>query len=137
MKVVLIFGSRPTRDYPELDAWMRSKTLKLVRRLTKRYGPLGWVLVAGGARGVDLWAEGEARLLGVHVARVDALWDDYGRSAGRKRNAALLALRPHKAYAIWDGASPGTESTIDLCLAGSVRLKVAENMEPFRLLRSA
>lgn len=50
------------------------------------------VVVEGGARGADRIAREEALRRGLHVATVDALWDLYGKSAGYKRNAAMVRM---------------------------------------------
>lgn len=56
-------------------------------------------VVSGGARGVDLWGENLAGLLGLTVKRFPADWERHGRSAGPIRNKqmadyadALIAL---------------------------------------------
>jgi len=50
------------------------------------------VLVSGGARGADRFAEvyAEAMDWGVEVHRAD--WDQFGRAAGVRRNAEMVAL---------------------------------------------
>ena len=68
------------------------------------------IVIHGGATGADAHADAEARALGVHVARVDALWGAYGRSAGPRRNRAMLALKPDKVIAFPGGI--GTENCI-------------------------
>lgn len=72
----------------------------------------GGVVVTGGARGADQIAEQEARAVGLHVARVDAMWNLYGRSAGPRRNAAMLLLRPDVVYAYHLGGN-GTADIIN------------------------
>lgn len=52
------------------------------------------MVITGGAPGADylaqLWAEGA----GVHCAIVKAQWEKYGKSAGVRRNLAMLWLKP-------------------------------------------
>lgn len=69
------------------------------------------VLICGGAPGLDQLAEKVARGLGIHVARVDALWKIYGHSAGLKRNEAMRLLRPDRLLAF-----PGGTGTADMTL---------------------
>lgn len=96
---VVICGSRDWTDV----ATIRNRIATL---------PGNAVVITGGARGADQIAEIEARVLGRHVAVVKALWASYGKSAGHKRNVAMLALEPDYVIAFWDGRSPGTKGTI-------------------------
>jgi hypothetical protein len=63
-------------------------------------------LMHGGAAGADLMAGRWARNHGIHVARVDALWDYFGHSAGPRRNEAMALFRPH-----YGAAFPGGRGT--------------------------
>lgn len=73
--------------------------------------PPGSIVVEGGARGADRIAREEARSLGIHVATVPALWRSFGRSAGHRRNEAMLRLGPDVVHAYPLGG-PGTAHTI-------------------------
>jgi hypothetical protein len=70
------------------------------------------IVVEGGAAGADRIAREEATRLGLHVATVPALWDWHGRSAGYRRNAAMVRLAT-EVYAYTLG-TPGTAHTIAL-----------------------
>lgn len=79
-----------------------------------------WVtVISGGARGVDTFARNAA------LARYDldfecypADWKRYGKSAGYRRNADIVAAAD-RIVAFWDGNSRGTAHTIGLAkLAG-------------------
>lgn len=76
------------------------------------------VLIHGGCRGADLQAAAWAKSRGIHRARVDALWDYYGKSAGFRRNEAMLLLQPE--YCVAFPGGKGTQSMIDLCLRASL-----------------
>lgn len=76
MRVVLVTGSRGWTDARTIRDALAAEEPDLV--------------VAGGARGADSIAEREARGLGVHVARVEALWPKLG--AGHARNHAMVCL---------------------------------------------
>ena len=103
--VILVCGSR---DYP---------LPKLIGEVVGEFNP-ETIVVEGGARGVDLWARHAAQARGLHVAEVKALWER-GRSAGHKRNAAMLRLGVTMVVAFWDGKSPGTKGMIErACAAG-------------------
>ncbi len=67
----------------------------------------GSIVIVGGQRGADTLAEQRARARGLHVARVDWRPDLYGRSAGPRRNAAMMLLRPHRAVGYPTGG-PGS-----------------------------
>jgi hypothetical protein len=100
---LLIAGSR---DYPDLQE---------VRDLVKGL-PAETQVIVGGARGVDVAAEGAA------IKRPDlpfpivmqADWETYGKRAGYIRNEEMVKLADF-AVVFWDGVSRGSEHTINLC----------------------
>ena len=71
------------------------------------------ILIHGGARGADLLADQWAKSNGIHRASVEALWDNFGKSAGYKRNSAMLLLNPEYCVAFKGGR--GTEMMVSLC----------------------
>jgi len=73
--------------------------------------PAGTVVVSGGARGVDLWAETAATARGLDTLIFHADWRRYGAAAGPLRNAEIAAHADRMA-AFWDGASRGTLNAI-------------------------
>jgi hypothetical protein len=97
--VVLFCGSRNWTDRDQI-------------RLDIEWLPDDAVVVEGGARGAGRIAREEALRRGLHVATVPALWDRYGKSAGYRRNAAMLKL-VSGVYAYTLG-TPGTGHTIAL-----------------------
>lgn len=68
------------------------------------------IVIHGGAPGADAHAASAARQIGIHTARVDALWGRHGKAAGPVRNAAMLRLRPDKLIAFPGGR--GTENCV-------------------------
>lgn len=72
-------------------------------------------VVSGGARGVDTWAEEEARRLGFKVLIFPADWDRHGKAAGMIRNREIVN-NCDRVIAFWDGASRGTRATINMAL---------------------
>jgi hypothetical protein len=70
-------------------------------------------VVSGGARGVDEWAEAEARDQGLEVVVFEADWKTLGRKAGPLRNQDIIA-HADQLTAFWDGKSRGTLNTIVL-----------------------
>lgn len=95
---VAIVGSRafPNRD--------------LVTRFVRALPP-GTIVVSGGARGVDQWAEDTAVECGLETRIFHADWTSLGRRAGPIRNAKIVA-ESDILIAFWDGRSRGTLNTI-------------------------
>src|SRR5688500_18307854 len=73
----------------------------------------GFVIVSGGAKGVDTWAEEAARSLEIPVDVVLPDWKKLKRGAGVVRNRDIVAAAD-LVVAFWDGKSKGTKSTIDI-----------------------
>lgn len=97
----LISGSR---DFPD-EALARS----VFRAQFKK----GDVVFCGGARGIDLQAEEEARsITGVKVKLFIPKWNTEGKSAGIKRNVRMFdawkTTKNKRALVLWDGESHGT-----------------------------
>ena len=73
----------------------------------------GTVVVTGDCpTGVDLTVRDEARHRGLVVVQCMAPWD-LGKVAGPMRNNVIVDIA-HKIFAVWDGNSPGTASTVDI-----------------------
>ncbi len=101
--IVLICGSR---DWTDTDA--------IFARINEL--PEDTLVIEGGARGVDTRARIEARAYGLFVAEVactDEHWNSLGRSAGHKRNHAMLDLAPDLVIAFQRDGSKGTQGTLD------------------------
>lgn len=94
------------RKYQSREVVMR-ELAALVQRIPGRV-----VVVHGDASGADNLADQVARKLRLDVVRVPALWTEYGKAAGMRRNGIIAAL-PIK-YLL---AFPGGVGT-----AGMVRL---------------
>lgn len=78
------------------------------------------ILIHGGARGADLRSAQWAMTQGIHCAKVDALWDYFGKSAGFKRNSAMLLLNPDICVAFPGGV--GTRMMIELCMKNNIEV---------------
>jgi hypothetical protein len=86
----------------------------------------GWrptVILSGTARGVDRMGEEWANRNGISIERYPADWDQFGRSAGHRRNADMAA-RAEALVALWDGKSPGTKGMIDIARRQGLRVHV-------------
>lgn len=66
-----------------------------------------FVIVSGGAKGVDSWAIDEAKELDLATMVLRAEWNRFGKGAGMIRNE-LLVNTCHLLFVFWDGSSPGT-----------------------------
>lgn len=100
MNRLLVFGGRDFTDSARLYAALDEIRMHV----------LGInIVIHGGARGADELAGEWAMARGIHVARVNALWDALGYSAGPRRNEAMLTLAPE--YAV---GFPGGRGTADM-----------------------
>lgn len=112
-QVILFCGGRDCTEESHGDA-IRVAVFRLTR---------GSVVLHGGAPGADTLADFYTRKLAkereLHVARVDALWKVWGKSAGPRRNRAMLLIRPDFAFAYPTGG-PGTEGMLELLAAANI-----------------
>lgn len=75
--------------------------------------PPGSTVIHGGAKGADTIAANAALARGdLIVRKMPADWATHGRSAGMRRNAAMMDLMPDEVLAYWDQTSPGTANAI-------------------------
>lgn len=74
--------------------------------------PKDSVIISGGARGVDTWAELAAERAGLETLIFPANWKAYGKAAGMIRNKELVA-NCDRLVAFWDGKSKGTAHSIE------------------------
>ena len=79
------------------------------------------VVVSGTASGADQQGEKWAEERGLPIQRFPADWKAFGKAAGPVRNREM-ADNADGLIAVWDGASRGTKSMIDLGLARGLRL---------------
>jgi hypothetical protein len=100
---VLVCGSRNWTDTAAIHA--RIKAL-----------PDDAIVIEGGAVGADANARHFAELRGLFCADMPVRgshWGRYGKSAGHKRNHAMLDLGPDLVIAFQRNGSSGTQGTID------------------------
>lgn len=107
---LLVCGGRDYADAVRLDAVLDKFHAK---------HPVD-VLIHGGAAGADILAHRWAERRGVHTAYVGALWQQYGKAAGPKRNATMLLLGPDVAIAFPGGK--GTQNMVTLAEAAGVKV---------------
>lgn len=70
-------------------------------------------IVSGGAQGVDKFGEEWAFENNVDVAVFPADWEQFGKSAGYRRNVDMSRYADGL-FAFWDGKSKGTEHMIKI-----------------------
>lgn len=86
--------------------------------------PRGTIVMHGRARGADMMVDTAARSLGLHVEVHPADWNEYGRSAGIRRNLTMLATRPALVIAFHLNGSTGTQHVIDEAVKRGIPLEV-------------
>jgi YspA, cpYpsA-related SLOG family len=107
---IAIVGSR---NYPRQD---------LVEQFVAAM-PAGTIVVSGGARGVDRFAEEAAKRLGLEVRVFRADWDRLGAKAGPIRNSEIVA-NADRVVAFWNGKSRGTLDTVGKAVAAGLPVEV-------------
>jgi YspA, cpYpsA-related SLOG family len=110
---LLVTGSRTWDDVPAIE---RALAVILDRH------PEGVLLVHGGCpRGADAIAAAyAARTPGYRSEEHPADWRRYGRTAGYRRNAEMIALGADGGVAFIRGASPGSTSAVRLARAAGI-----------------
>lgn len=76
--------------------------------------PRNAVIVSGGAKGVDTWAEDVAKFEMMATDIYHAEWAKYGKTAGFRRNNDIVRNCDF-VIAFWYNKSKGTKHTISLC----------------------
>jgi hypothetical protein len=116
---VLVTGSR---DWPDdgtvedtLNAWMRERM----------YGEA--TLVSGSCpTGADFYAERFWRTLRMPIERHPANWDLYGKAAGFRRNAEMVARGADVCFAFVLNESRGASHTADLAVKAGIEVRRLE-----------
>lgn len=85
------------------------------------------VLVHGGARGADTIAAGIAHRLGFDVEAHPANWSRYGKSAGHRRNAEMVAAGADVCLAFPLGPSRGTRGCMKAAADAGIPVR---NLDP-------
>lgn len=86
--------------------------------------PVPSLIIHGAARGADRIASSWASARDIPQLSMPADWDRYGRAAGYRRNAEMLAVGcPHRVVAFPGG--PGTKMMISLAASAGVEVVFA------------
>ena len=81
------------------------------------------VILSGGARGADTLGAAYATSRGIEVDVFMADWTKYGRAAGMRRNAEMIATADGL-VAFWDGVSKGTKHAIEYATKKGLSVRV-------------
>lgn len=101
---VIIAGTRTFNDYELLKTYCDKKLSRM--RIDHEI-----VIVSGHAKGADMLGERYAQDRGYATQLYPAYWDEYGKSAGIRRNVKM-AENADALIAFWDGKSTGTKHMI-------------------------
>lgn len=85
-------------------------------------------LIEGGAEGADTIARTWAQGVGVQTVTCKANWEQFGKSAGPRRNANMLSLGPDLVVAFPGGA--GTAHMVGVAKAAGIRVMEVPAHEP-------
>lgn len=113
---VIVAGSRDFRDYQLLSA-----TLDRICQ-DKQV-----IIVSGQARGADSLGERYAREHGLEIDPHPADWNQYGKSAGFRRNEEM-ANCADMLVAFWDGHSRGTHHMITTASRHMLPIEIVKYM---------
>ena len=113
---ICVGGCRNFYRYDVLEAYLD----KVLQNL-KNQGDI--CIISGAAPGVDSLAIRYASERGFRCLQYPAAWDKYGKAAGPRRNAEMVAKSSH-IVAFWDGSSRGTYNLIQNAKRAKKPLKV-------------
>lgn len=113
MLKVIVAGTRTFTDYE----FLKAKLDHLLQNQTDIE------IVSGTARGADQLGERYANEKRYQLKRFPANWEQYGKSAGYKRNAQM-ADYADAAVIFWDGQSKGSKHMIDLAKEKGLMVRV-------------
>ena len=105
IKRVVIAGCRYYNNYDEAKPYI-DYCLSNVRKENNI------VIISGGASGADAIGERYAEENGFDVEKYPADWENYGRSAGPRRNKQMAEVSDY-VICFWDEKSKGTKSMIE------------------------
>lgn len=111
---VIIAGGRDFNNYELLERSMD----KLLVNITEDIA-----VVCGMARGADTLGEVYAKSRGHEVHYFPADWNQFGKSAGYRRNEQM-AQNADALVAFWNGESRGTKHMIDLAIRYNLKVRI-------------
>jgi hypothetical protein len=108
--IAAVIGSRNFTDYKLLES-----TLLLFPEINQ--------IISGGAKGADSLAKIYAEKNNIPLLIFKPDWKQYGKGAGIVRNRQIIDAA-QMVVAFWDGASKGTESSINLAKTKGILLHI-------------
>lgn len=120
---LLVVGSRGISDYQ-----MFSQKLDFLLQNIEQWDIH---IITGDNKGVDEMARRYANEHGFEIHTFYARWDEYGKSAGYKRNAVMFKylidnFQNLGCCAFWDGQSKGTQHSINLAKFYQIPLRIVK-----------
>lgn len=115
---VIIAGSRDFNDM----SLLREKCNLLLSEKSKTHNI---IIISGHARGADKLGEQYSKECGYGLEVYPADWDQYGKSAGYKRNVQMGEVAD-AVICFWDGTSKGTKHMIDIAKEKNLMLRVIQ-----------
>ena len=120
---VMVCGSRSIKE----KKWV----FQCIEKYLKQIEIDDFVLIEGGANGVDLLAREWAVVRGIKIEEATPEWNKYGYAAGIIRNKKMVEKADY-VLILWDGTSRGTKSDIDYAIKMNKNHKIFlyPNVEP-------
>ena len=115
---LVVCGCRDFSDYKLLSKEIDSFLKNIVNNRSV-------TIVSGGANGADKLGERYAHEHGLKVDLHPALWEQFGKAAGVRRNQEMANISD-AVIAFWDGESRGTKNMIDRAREASIPCKVVQ-----------
>lgn len=121
LKKIVIAGCRDYENYNEAKEYIDF----LVQNIRKTHKI---VIISGGCKGADALGERYAKENGFEIERHPARWQEFGKSAGPRRNLEM-AEQADYVICFWDGKSRGTKTMIEFSkkLEKPLRIKKIKN----------
>ena len=114
--IVAIIGSRKFSPLKEVENYVR-------QLYSNSLGHQQYLVISGGARGVDKEAEKHAKEWGLFHKCYLPDWTKYGKKAGFIRNEEIIK-NCDVVTAFWDGESKGTKHSIDLAMKYKKKINI-------------
>ncbi len=116
---ILVTGSRSWSDRGAVhDAICAEATWRCP--LGTRWSEM--TLIHGAARGLDTLAADIAAEIGMQIEAYPADWETFGKAAGHRRNAVMVASGADVALAFPLGESRGTRGCMRLCEKAGIKV---------------
>lgn len=110
----IVAGGREFNDYEGLKA-------KVSFLLQNKMPDVA--IISGCARGADALGARYAQENNIELIEIPANWDQYGKSAGYRRNVEMAHVA-NGLIAFWDGKSRGTKHMIDIARSKNIPTRI-------------